>query len=128
MRKFIVYTRPVLGHSKENDLPTIIEVEGEIISGVEDPSALSLPEGEFWFRIVKPEFLYELRELNKSKEKIMIPPVYYSHSVFWTTHQAMASAIKIVKDQFEYIKRKTNTDFTEEQVSEKCKEIQEILL
>ena len=131
MRKFVVHTRPLPGCCKTGDLPTILEVEGEMITATEDPSVLWLPEGEFRFRILKPEVLYEPKEIvhaDKTREKITVPPVYYSHSVFWTTHQAMAKAIHLVRQQFEYAKRKDGTEFTEEQVSEKVKEIQEILL
>lgn len=131
MRKFVVHTRALPGCCKTSSNITILEVEGEVITAVEDPSVLWLPEGEFKFRILKPEALYEPKEIvheDRSREKITVPPVYHSHAVYWTVHQAMAHAMKMIRESFEYEKRKHGAEFTEEQVSEKCKEIQEILL
>ena len=39
MKKFVVHTRPFPGCCKgAGDLPTIVEVEGEVVSSLEDPS------------------------------------------------------------------------------------------
>ena len=109
MKKFIVYTRAIPGIRKGNDPPSVIEVEGELIKPTEDPSVMWLPPGEFKFRILKPEYLYEPKEIvkdDKTVEKIMIPPIYYSHSVYWTVSQALSKV----------------------EVLAKCKEIKEIPL
>lgn len=131
MRKFVVHTRALPGCRKDTNAPTVLEVEGELITAIEDPSVLWLPEGEFRFRIFKPESLYEPKEIvkqDKSIEKIMIPPVYHSHAVYWTATQALSRAERMVRESFEHDFRKKKIAFTEEQVREKCKEIQEILL
>jgi len=117
MRKFIVHTK--------GETISILEVEGEVVSGVEDPSVVWLLDGEFKFRILKPEFLYEP---GKAKDKTLMPPIYCSHSVYWTANQAWVMAAKIIREQFEFAKRKTGAEFTEEQVVEKYKEIKEIFL
>jgi hypothetical protein len=130
MRKFIVHTRPITG-THTSGVPVVVEVEGEMIAGIEDPSIMWLPQGEFRFRITQPNFLYEPQEVRRPggiKEKVMVPPVYHSHAVYWTTHQAHVAAEHMVRHSFEFIKRKTGVDFTEQQVKEKCKEITEILL
>ena len=67
MKKFIVYTRAIPGIRKGNDPPSVIEVEGELIKPTEDPSVMWLPPGEFKFRILKPEYLYEPKEIVKEK-------------------------------------------------------------
>lgn len=131
MRKFIVYTRAIPGCCQTSDVPTVVEVEGELITGTEDVSIMWLPEGEFKFRITQPEFLYEPKEVKKldgSKGTMMVPPVYYSHACHWTVHGAHAAADRVVRQGFEFAQRKHGTPFTEEEVAAKQKEIQEILL
>jgi hypothetical protein len=132
MRKFVVHTRSLPGVCKTNDLPIVLEVEGEIITGMEDPSVLFLPKGEFMFRILKPESLYESKEIihaDKSREKIAIPPIYYSHAIHWTEHGAMAEAIHIVRGELEFQVRKGKRDsFTEQDVQEQANLIQIVRL
>jgi hypothetical protein len=131
MRKFIVHTRPVPGCRKDSDAPTVVEVEGEMIQGVEDPSVLWLPEGEFRFRIMKPEFLYEPAEIKKedgTKEKITVPPVYHSHVIYASVDQARAEAERLVRAGFEFAERKRDVPFTDQEVKAKVCEITEILL
>jgi hypothetical protein len=123
MKKFIVHTRPLAGYCKLGDVPIVIEVEGETITAVEDPSVMWLPVGEFRFRVLKPEILYEPQE-----DGTKTPPVYFSHSVYRTLDQAQSVAERLVRGQFQFALRKYGTAFTEEQVKEKCEEIQEILL
>jgi hypothetical protein len=133
MRKFIVYTRSLpAGCCKvSTDAPAVVEVEGEMITQTEDTSVGWLPQGEFKFRITQPEFLYESQEIKKadgSKEKVMLPPVYYSHAVYYNIYQAQVAAEHIVRSNFEFERRKTGKEFTEEEVRAKFVEIQEILL
>jgi len=54
MKKFIIHNRALAGHPKTGEAPSVVEVEGEIILALEDPSVMWLPEGEFYFRILKP--------------------------------------------------------------------------
>lgn len=128
MRKFIVYTRPIPGQSG-TDLPAVVEVEGEVVPQTEDPSLGWLPEGEFKFRITQPEFLYEPQEKKTtSKDKVMVPPVYYSHAVYYNIYQAYVAAEQMVRESFAFAKRKDGIDFTEEEVRSKFAEIQQVLL
>ena len=117
MRKYIVHTK--------NDTISIVEVEGEIISGTEDPTILWLPNHEFMFRIIKPVFLYEP---SKGKDKTMVPPVYHSHSIYHTAEQARSAAEGIVRSNFEFDLRKHGTQINYAEVFAKCKEIKEVLL
>ena len=127
IRKFIVHTRALPGHTKAGDAPLIVEVEGEMITGLEDPSVMWLPEGEYKFRIMKPDALYEQKEAPGAKEKTMVPPIYYSHALF-TIHEARAAADRLVIQSFEFAKRKTKVDYTHEQVAARRAEIQEVML
>lgn len=134
MRKFIVHTRalPVSCCKVATDVPTIIAVEGEMITQMEDTSVGWLPDAEFRFRILKPEFLHELQEVKKadgSIVKTMIAPVYHSHAIYWNIHQAQVAAERIVRQSLEFIQRKTKGEpFTEEELKAKIAEITEILL
>jgi hypothetical protein len=133
MRKFIVYTRSLpAGCCKiTTDAPAVIEVEGEVVGMQEDTSILWLPPHEFRFAITKPEFLQEPKEIVKpdgSKATIKVPLVYHSHSVYLNIHQAQIAAEHLVRDGFQFTKRKTGKDFTEEEVKAKFAEIQEIML
>jgi len=128
MRKFIVYTRFLPVQCKITESPLIVEVDGEMILAVEDPSVMWLPEGEFKFRILKPETLYEPKEISSAKEKIMVPPIYCSHVIFSTIREARAEAYALITHSFELALFKKNIIYTHEQVATRCNEIQEILL
>src|SRR5580692_5531160 len=121
MRKFIVHTRALPGCCKAGDAPIILEVEGEIITGLEDPSVMWLPEGEYKFRILKPESLYEPKEAPGAKEKTMVPPIYCGHNFFSTAHD-------LVNHSFEFAQRKSKIEYTYDQVVARCSEIQEVML
>ena len=128
MRKFIVHTRALPGCCKTGDAPIILEVDGEVVRGVEDPSVMWLTEGEYRFRILKPESLYEPKEAPGAKDKTMVPPIYCSHMLFSTAHEARAAAYRLVNHSFEFTQRKSKEEYTQEQVAQRCSEIQEILL
>jgi hypothetical protein len=131
MRKFVVHTRALPGH-KFTGVPTVLEVEGGAIKAVEDPSVMWLPEGEFKFRITAPEVLYEPKEVAQPEgppKNEMVPPVYHSHAVYWTVHQAMVHAEKMVKANFEFELRKGKREsFTDQELKERLAEIQTIML
>jgi hypothetical protein len=130
MRKFITYTRPIPGCHK-SDAPTVVEVEGELVTGLEDVSVMWLPQGEFKFRITAPDFLYEPKEVKQadgSKATVMVPPVYYSHACHWTVYRAHVEAEHMVRQGFEFALRKHGKTYTEEEVAAKIAEITEILL
>lgn len=125
MRKFIVHTRAIPGHKGG---PFVIEVEGEMIAAIEDPSVMWLPEGEFRFRILKPEFLYEPHEIKQpdgSVKKVMLPPVYASHGVYWNEHQAAVAAERILRQELDFEIRKGRIEsYTDEELKAKYAEIQ----
>jgi hypothetical protein len=129
MRKFVVHTRAVPGCCKgASDAPTILEVEGELVSPMEDSSVMWLKEGEFRFRILKPEFLYESIETKMedgSKKKIMVPTVYHSHAIYHELAGAKAAAESMIKSGLDFEVRKGRlASYTEEELAAKCAEIQ----
>ena len=111
MRKFTVQ------HSRGTT--SIIEVEIEIVSAMEDPSVLWLPEGEFKARIMAPT------SLNNQDGQ---PSVWYSHALYWTANQAWVRAERDVRSTFDFNLRKYGTPYTEEDVKAKMTTIQEVLL
>jgi hypothetical protein len=136
MRKFVIHTRSLFG-GKTNDLPIILEVEGEIITAMEDPSVLFLPEDEFKFCILKPETLYETKEIihtDKYREKITVPPIYHSHSVYETKYQARVAAEKMIRHELQFVLRKQLytsiglESYTDQELQAKYEEIKEVLL
>lgn len=135
MRAYVIHTRQVPGCAacRTGDTPmTIVEVEGEKVSSLEDPSVMWLPEGEFRFRIAKPEFLHEPRETKKadgSKEKIMLPAVYHSHAIYLSLEEAREAAKKLVVGEFEFAVRKKRIEsYTTADVEGRLSEIQELKL
>lgn len=129
MRKFVVHTRAVPGCRKgDADAPTILEVEGEMIAAMEDPSIMWLPVGEFRFRILKPEFLHEPKETkleDGSKKKIMVPTVYHSHAIYHELDGAKAAAKEMIKSGLEFEVRKGRlASYSEEELEAKCAEVQ----
>src|SRR5579885_3795733 len=111
MKAFVIHTRQVPGCAcKAEQTPLfLVEVEGEMVTPMEDPSVGWLPKGEFMFRIAKPPFLHEPHEVKKAdgtKEKVMLPAVYHSHAIFLTEAEALESARKLIRYQFEFEIRK----------------------
>jgi hypothetical protein len=133
MKKFVVHTRPFPGCCKgAGDLPTIVEVEGEVVSSLEDPSVTWLRQGEFYFRIMAPEALYEPHEAKQpdgSKKKTMVPTVYHSHAIYHTLVEAQAAAKRMIKSGLDFEVRKGRlTSYTDEELTAKCGEIQTVML
>lgn len=133
MKKYIVYTRAIPGCcTKNSDAPAIVEVEGEIVSVLEDPSVMFLPKGEFKFKISRPSFLHEMQEIKQadgSRKKINVSPVYYSHATYSTAIQARSVAERMVQEGLDFEVRKGHlASYTDEELKVKCNDIQEILL
>lgn len=129
MKQFIIHTRPIAGIS--DDDMSIVEVEGERIIALEDPSIMWLPKDEFRFRIFKPEFLYEPSEIKKpdgAKIKVMVPTIYCSHAIYFSFADAKIASEKLVRKSFEFSKIKYKIDFTEEEVQAKISTIKTIML
>ena len=129
MRKFIVHTRPIPGCCKgSGDAPTIVEVEGKMIYG----AVTFLPEGEFYFHIMEPDFLYEPKEEKQpdnSKKKIMVPVTYHSHAIYHDVTEAQAAAKKMIKSGLDFEVRKERlAAYTEEELDAKCAEVQVLML
>lgn len=136
MRAFVIHTRQIPGcaacRTGEFTPMTIVEVEGERVLSLEDPSVMWLPEGEFRFRIKQPEFLHEPHEAKKadgSREKIMLPAVYHSHAIYLTIEEAREATKKLVVGEFEFALRKKKVEsYTTADVEARLSEIQELKL
>lgn len=132
MKAYVVHTRPLPGSCKGAESISIIEVEGEKISSLEDPSVMWLKDGEFYFRILKPEVLYEPKESkipDGSKKKVMVPPVYFSAAIYATVELAQVAAKQMIKGGLDFEVRKGRlASYSEEDLKAKCAEIQEIML
>ena len=130
MRKFIVHTRSVPGLQKSEDMPTILEVDGEFNVGPEYYSLMGKKEQSISFTILQPEYLYDDKEIVKDgkKQKILAPPTFAMHAIYNDPTEARLRAERVVRSLLERAKRKDGVDFTEEQVAEKLKEIQEVYL
>lgn len=122
MIRWIVYARPVPGCQRK-DVLSIVEVECEFISGVEDPSVMWLPNDEYKVRVKGPKFL-----LEPGKDGQPAEPIYYSTFLCWTLHQAYASAARTIREELERQDRKHGVPFSEEEFASKCAEIQTIRL
>jgi hypothetical protein len=116
MRKFYI-------HIERGGKISIVEVEAELITAVEDPSVKWLPIDEYKARIIAPKSFYE-----KQEDGSQLPPVWYSWALAWTQHQAMAWAAKMVRDDMERALIKHDVTFTEQDVEDKLKQIEVILL
>lgn len=130
MKKYIVYTRSFPGC--KSDVPTVVEVEGEIVSPLEDSSVMFLPSNEFKFRIDKPVSLHESHEVkfpDGSKKKVMIPSVYHSFAIFNTATEARQNAEQMIKQDFDFELRKGRiSSYSDEELKVKYDLIQEIML
>ena len=129
MRKFIVHTRPLPGCCKgSSDAPSIVEVEGKMITG----PLTFLPEGEFYFSILEPDFLHEPKEEKQpdgSKKKIMVPVSYHSHAIYHDLEEAQAAAKKMIKSGLDFEVRKGRlASYSEEDLNVKYAEIQVVRL
>jgi len=118
MKKFIIHTRAIPGRPKEESPFYLVEVEGEIITALEDPSVMLLPNREFRFKIMEPKFLHDSYG----------PAIYYSHSIYHTVEEARSVAESMVLSSFEFELRKHGTEINYVEVLEKCKKIEEIPL
>lgn len=132
MRKFIVYTRALPGCKTDSEAPTVVEVEGELVTAMEDPSIMWLPVGEFKFRITKPEFLnetHEVKQADGSRKKVQVPSVYYSHSCYATSVAARVVAVRMIQESLDFEVRKGRlTSYSNEELKAKYAEIQEVML
>jgi hypothetical protein len=128
-KTWIVYNRPLPG-GKRGDPSSIIEIEGEIITALEDPSINFLKPGEFKVRVLEPAFLYEETRILKDGALVdaILPPIYYNHSFFESEEKALASAESGVRSEFERNLRKKDVAFTEEEVAAKVTLIKRVHL
>lgn len=134
MRKFIIHTRPIPGSCRSSG-PSIVEIECDLITPMEDPSVMWAPPGEYKVRVLKPEFLHEPKEVSKPddkgtlvKVKVMMAPIYYGHFLYDSAEEAHQAAVKLLRQESEFRVRKGGEAFTVEEMESKLSEIQEIRL
>lgn len=118
MKKFII-------HSLKGEF-SVVEVDCEFVSPMEDPSVLWLKDGEFKVKITAPSFLLEKKV--KGKETIYAPAYYYFHSVFDSQEQAL-DVLKIdIRKSMQRDAEKRNLSLNEEDVIKAINEIKIINL
>jgi hypothetical protein len=111
MRKFIYYT-------KKGD-PSIMEVEIEKLTRVEDLSIMFLHPGEYKARILLPQSFHQKvdkKQADGTIKSTLVPDVFYSHAFFDTVELAQEYAERIIRSSFETHKFKHDIDYTEEEV------------
>jgi hypothetical protein len=116
MRKFYI-------HTERGSKTSIIEVEVELITAMDDPSIQWLPINEYRACILAPKSLYE-----KQEDGSLIPPVWHSWALAWTQDQAIAWAAKMVRNDMQRALEKHNVVYTEQDIENKIRQIEVILL
>jgi len=111
MRKFIIQSK--------KGKTSIIEVEVEIISSLEDPSVLWLKAGEWRARILQPTSFHQRIEkvVDGKKEVVMQPDVWCWHSFSDSIEEAQRKAEDLIVQSFEFDLRKYGKSFTDEDVA-----------
>lgn len=104
MNKFIV-------HTSRNGSVSIMEVEVELVSAIQDPSVMWLPKDEYRAKILHPESLHD---------PVLGPPIWYSHAFYASVAGALSAAEQLIQQQFEFVKRKSGVDFTADDVKQKA--------
>src|SRR5574338_245990 len=103
-RMFVVYTR-------KNET-SIVEAECYVLSAMNDPSVVSLPQGEFRALVTAPELLFE-----KKVDKSIGPAIYHSHSLFRDYNDALKEAQSLIEKEFAFKLRKYKTPYTDVDVA-----------
>lgn len=116
MKKFII-------HYLKGTI-SIVEVECELITGMQDPSIMWLPFGEYCARILSPKMLLEKNNMGEE-----VGPIYYGHAFYNSEQDCRVKIDHDVRDFFKrsLIKDKTKT-YTEEDIQAKLLTIQTIKL
>lgn len=131
MRKFVIYTRAIPGCCRPTGTISIVEVECEMLTAMQDPSVMWGPPGEYRVRILKPEFLHETQKVlnGNVEEKITVPSIYYNHALYESVEAAVAPARSEILAEFEFqVRKNKRSSFTTEEVEAKCAEINVVLL
>jgi hypothetical protein len=116
MRKFII-------HTERGGKTSIMEVEAELITAMEDPSVKWLPADEYRARITAPKFLYE-----KQDDGSLVTPIWHSWALAWTQDQAVAWATKMVRNDMQRALEKHDVAYTERDIENKIRQIEVIFL
>ena len=115
MKKFIVHSQR--GFS-------IMEVEGSVLTALEDPSVMWAPKGEYRLRITAPESLQE-----KYDDGSLRSPIYCSFALYETIDEAKEIAERYIRGGFAFEVRKGRlTSYTEEEVQAEIAKIKIVML
>lgn len=105
MKKFIIHRN------------SIMEVECTKLTPAEDPSTAYLPVGEYKARIDAPTTMHEKVDTK------MVKPVWFSFAFFDTIESAKKKLEEDIRVMFERNKKKSSTDFTEEDIQKQLADI-----
>lgn len=90
--------------------PSILEVEIEMLTALEDISVSFLPAGEYKARVLNPKSFYE-----KEGAKL-VPPIYHSHAFLDSIEDAKIQAKRGILCFLERNFIKNKIDFSKEEV------------
>lgn len=124
MRMFVVHIwqdKPANGEKKDAEKQpvqtAVVEVEIEVIKGMEDPSVLWLPPYEYKARVIKQAMKCALPE-----------DIWCSHCFYPYQREALLRAKSLIREDFEFNKRKHGVIYTEADVLKKYTQIKELSL
>jgi hypothetical protein len=122
MKKFVVQSK--------KGKTVITEVECELVTPMEDPSIMWIPNWEYMAKILKPTSFHMKfeKQVEGKKEIVLVPDVWYSHAFFNSLVDATKYAERIIKESFEFEARKYGKEFSVIDVLAAIKEIEVVLL
>ena len=95
----------------------VVEVDIEPIKGIEDPSVMWLPPYEYKARVVKQAMQYARPD-----------DIWYSHCFYPYQRQALLQARHLIRETFEFNKRKHGAAYSESDVLARYAQIKELSL
>lgn len=102
---------------------SIMEVECEKITALEDPSVMWLLPSDSKYRILAPTSFHEKKETGSA------PPVWYSHSFYERLEEAKSVVEKNIRyTMTEFAKAKHQSVATEEEVQKAISEVEVIFM
>ncbi len=110
-------------HTDRTGQISVIQVEIERITAMEDPSVMFLPNGEFRARILNPTSLWE-----KNDRGVLVAPVWHNFALYSYQRQACLAAVDQIRNSFEFARRKYGTAYTPEEVQAKIDTIKYVNL
>jgi hypothetical protein len=74
---------------------SVMEVEGQMVSALDNPSVMWLPKGEYFFKVTSPTSILEKRVVGK--ETKYFPVIWHSHNFSDSGAEAELKAQKVLE-------------------------------